>query len=79
MPTTQKQFIFRNLRAVAIWFLVVTVLISLYAKSVDPLPVSLLQRLLIAVGIVIFCNIPFVRAIGRIYRDTTPDDGDLDD
>jgi len=79
MPNTQKLFVLRTLRAVAIWFLVVTVIISIYADSVDPLPVSIFKRLLIAVGIVIFVNLPVIKAIGRVFRDTTPDDSDYCD
>ncbi|AML53750.1 hypothetical protein RC74_18870 [Falsihalocynthiibacter arcticus] len=62
-----------------IWFLVITVIIALYADETDPLPLSIFIRLLIAAGIVIFLNIPFVKAIGRIYLNTTPGDDDLDD
>lgn len=68
-----------NLRKLAIWFAVITVVIILYADETDPMPVSIAGRLLIAAGIVIVLNIPFVKAIGRIYLNTKPDDGDLDD
>jgi len=63
----------------AIWFLVITVVVFLYADDTDPLPVSIISRLLIAAGIVAVLNLPVVTAIGRIYLNTTPDDADLDD
>ncbi|UTH46372.1 hypothetical protein [Loktanella salsilacus] len=62
-----------------IWFAVITVIVLLYADVTDPFPVSVGHRLLIAAGIVVFINLPWVKAIGRIYLRTTPDDGDLDD
>ncbi len=55
------------------------VTIYLYADDIDRMPVSLLNRLLIAIGIVVFLSIPFIKKIGRIYLNTTPDDGDLED
>lgn len=69
----------RHLRLLAIWFVVITVIILLYAEQTEPMPVSIMGRLLIAAGIVVFVNLPFVRAIGRIYLITTPDAPDLDD
>ncbi|MBU2868125.1 hypothetical protein KO497_14185 [Pacificibacter marinus] len=62
-----------------IWFVVITVIVYLYADDIEPMPVSLFNRLLIAAGIVVFLSIPFVKKIGRIYLNTTPDDADLDD
>lgn len=79
MSTPQKQFILRNLRNLIIWFLLITIVIVLYADDINPMPVNLFSRFLIAAGIVITLNIPFVKAIGRIYLNTTPDDADLDD
>lgn len=77
MPTSS--FILRQLGFVMIWFAVITVIVLLYADVTDPFPVSVGHRLLIAAGIVVFINLPWVKAIGRIYLRTTPDDGDLDD
>ena len=77
MPTSS--FILRQLGFVLIWFAVITVIVLLYADVTDPFPVSVGDRLLIAAGIVVFINLPWVKAIGRIYLRTTPDDGDLDD
>ncbi|WP_245667768.1 hypothetical protein [Neptunicoccus sediminis] len=74
-----KKTVISELRALAIWFVVVTVLIYLYADATDPMPVSITSRLLISTGIVAFLNLPFVKAIGRIYLNTTPDDADLED
>jgi hypothetical protein len=37
------------------------------------------HRLLIATGIVVLIHLRWVKAIGRVYLRTTPDDGDLDD
>ncbi|WP_376873626.1 hypothetical protein [Albirhodobacter sp. R86504] len=76
---TSRPVLFRHLRLLAILFLVVTVIIHLYADDADPMPVSTLTRLLIAAGILIVVNLPFVKAIGRIFLNTTPDDGPLDD
>ncbi|WP_237763525.1 hypothetical protein [Falsirhodobacter sp. alg1] len=78
MPTIPKLFILRTLRAIAIWFIVITVIILMYADDVDPMPISIFNRLLIAAGITAFFNIPVVKRIGRIYLNTTPDDGDAD-
>ncbi|MDO6723413.1 hypothetical protein Q4560_09060 [Celeribacter halophilus] len=78
MSTPQKQFILRNLRNLVIWFLVITIVIVLYADDINPMPVNIFIRFLIAAGIVVFLNIPFVKAIGRIYLNTTPDDEDLE-
>ncbi len=79
MSAMSKQGVLRHLRALSIWFVVITVVVALYADNVDPMPVSIVNRLLIAAGIVVFCNLPFVKKIGRIYLNTTPDEGDLDD
>ena len=79
VTTRSRQYVLGKLRLVAIWFLVLTVIIHLYADPTDPMPVSLVSRLLIALGIVAIASIPLVRKIGRIYRDTPPDDGDLDE
>jgi len=69
----------RILLSLAIWFFVVTVVVLIYAKGDDPMPLSFLSRLGIAAGIVAFMNIPLIRKIGHIYLHTTPDDGDLED
>lgn len=74
-----SSFILRQLGLILIWFAVITVIVLLYADVTDPFPVSVGHRLLIAAGIVVFINLPWVKAIGRIYLRTTPDDGDLDD
>jgi len=74
-----RQYVLRKLQMLCIWFVVITVAIYLYADDNDPMPVSLFDRLLIATGIVVFLSIPFVKKIGRIYLNTTPDDADLDD
>ncbi len=79
MSTDHKHFIRHKLQQLAIWFLVITVVIYLYADTTDPIPVTLFSRLLIAAGIVAFLNIPLVKTIGQIYLKTTPDDADLDD
>lgn len=79
VSTGQPQVVLRHLRLLAIWFVVITVIILLYAQETEPMPVSIMGRLLIAAGIVVLVNLPFVRAIGRIYLDTTPDEPDLDD
>ncbi|WP_236939987.1 hypothetical protein [Falsihalocynthiibacter arcticus] len=57
----------------------IAVIVALYADETDPLPLNISIRLLIAAGIVTFLNIPLVKAIGRVYLNTTPDDGDLED
>nr|WP_252729717.1 hypothetical protein [Pacificibacter marinus] len=67
------------MQVLCIWFVVITVIVYLYADDIEPMPVSLFNRLLIAAGIVVFLSIPFVKKIGRIYLNTTPDDADLDD
>jgi hypothetical protein len=72
-------FSLRSLGKLVIWFVVITVLILLYADETDPLPVSIVDRLLIAASVVVFLNLPIVKAIGRIYLNTTPGDDDLDD
>mgnify|MGYP003680405264 CR=1 FL=1 len=72
-------FSLRSLGKLVIWFVVITVLILLYADETDPLPVSIVDRLLIAAGVVVFLNLPIVKAIGRIYLNTKPGDDDLDD
>jgi len=74
-----RQYVLRKLQMLCIWFVVITVAIYLYADDNDLMPVSLFDRLLIATGIVVFLSIPFVKKIGRIYLNTTPDDADLDD
>jgi len=58
---------------------VITVVIYLYADDSDPMPVSLINRLLIATGVIVFLSIPVVQKIGRTYLNTKPDDADLDD
>ena len=78
MSSNLKRPMVRYFRSLAVWFLVITVIISLYAESTDPMPVTILTRLMIAAGIVAFLSLPLVRKIGRIYLNTTPDDGDLD-
>ena len=78
MPLISRQLVKKNLRALLIWFLVTT-FITLYADELNPLPVSIAGRLAISAAIVAFLNIPFVKAVGRIYLNTTPDDGDLDE
>ncbi len=79
MPLISRQLVKKNLRALLIWFLVTTFIITLYADELNPLPVSIAGRLAISAAIVAFLNIPFVKAVGRIYLNTTPDDGDLDE
>ncbi|MDR6264345.1 MULTISPECIES: hypothetical protein [Rhodobacterales] len=79
MSKTTKQFVLRNLCALAVWFVVITFIIMLYADETDPMPVSIWLRLLISAGIVVFVNIPLVKSIGRIFLNTTPDDPALDD
>ncbi|WP_354668125.1 hypothetical protein [Pacificibacter marinus] len=79
MSAISRQFILRKLQVLCIWFVVITVIVYLYADDIEPMPVSLFNRLLIAAGIVVFLSIPFVKKIGRIYLNTTPDDADLDD
>ncbi|SFN48110.1 hypothetical protein SAMN04487859_103128 [Roseovarius lutimaris] len=79
MSAISRQYVLRKLQMLCIWFVVITVAIYLYADDNDPMPVSLFDRLLIATGIVVFLSIPFVKKIGRIYLNTTPDDADLDD
>jgi hypothetical protein len=74
-----RQYILSKLLLLCIWLVVITVVIYLYADDVDPMPVSLLKRLLIAAGIVVFLSTPFVKKVGRIYLNTTPDDDDLGD
>jgi hypothetical protein len=74
-----KLFNLRTLRGLVIWFVIITLVIILYADEATPMPLSIADRLLIAAGIVVFLNLPFVKAIGRIYLNTKPDDGDLDD
>jgi hypothetical protein len=78
-PVLSPSFILRQLGIVLIWFAVITVIILMYSDETGPFPVSVGHRLLIAAGIVVFVNLPWVKAIGRIYLRTTPDDGDLDD
>lgn len=79
MPVNSKRYVLRKLRMLGIWFAVITIIIHLYSDDYDPMPVSLFNRLLVATGIVVFLSIPFVKKIGRIYLNTTPDDADLDD
>lgn len=79
MSAISRQYVLRKLQMLCIWFVVITVAIYLYADDNDLMPVSLFDRLLIATGIVVFLSIPFVKKIGRIYLNTTPDDADLDD
>lgn len=79
MPINFKKVVLRNLTIFAIWFVVITFLVLIYADETDPMPVSITSRLLIAAGIVGFINIPLVKTIGRIYLNTTPDEDDLDD
>ncbi|WP_394155082.1 hypothetical protein [Loktanella salsilacus] len=71
--------ILRHFGQVLIWFGIITVIIAMYADQISPFPVSIWHRFLIAAGIVVFINLPWVKAIGRIYLRTSPDDGDLDD
>ncbi|UOA30881.1 hypothetical protein DSM110093_00641 [Sulfitobacter sp. DSM 110093] len=78
MTETPKHPLRRMLISLAIWFLVVTFVVLIYAKGDDPMPLSVLSRLGIAAAIVAFVNIPLIRRIGHIYLHTTPDDGDLD-
>lgn len=79
MTATRRQRLFRLLRSIALWFLVITLVILLYAEQTTPMPLSIPARLLLAAAITLVLNLPFVRAIGRIYLNTTPDDADLDD
>ncbi|MEL7801681.1 hypothetical protein [Sulfitobacter pontiacus] len=79
MSAISRRNILRKLQLLCIWFIVITVVIYLYADDADPMPVSLLNRLLVAAGVVVFLSIPFVKKVGQIYLSTTPDDGDLDD
>lgn len=79
MSAITRRYVLAKLQLLVIWLVVITVVIFLYADESDPMPVSLLNRLLIAIGIVVFVSLPIVKKIGRIYRDTTPIDDDLDD
>lgn len=79
MSANSKQYVLRKLQLLGIWFVVITVAVHLYSDDLDPMPVSLFSRLLIAAGIVVFLSIPFVKKVGRIYLNTTPDDAGLDD
>ena len=79
MSAISRQYILSKLQLLCIWFVVITVVIYLYADDSDPMPVSLLNRLLIAAGIVVFLSISFVKKVGGVYLNTNPDDDDLDD
>ncbi len=79
MTETPKHPMRRLLISLAVWFLVVTFVVLIYARGDDQMPLSVLGRLGIAAAIVAFVNIPLIRKIGHIYLHTTPDDGDLDD
>jgi len=79
VSANSKQYILHKLKLICIWFVVITVVIALYADETNPMPVSLITRFVISASIVAVTSIPFVRKIGRIYLNTTPDDADLDD
>ncbi|WP_281982261.1 hypothetical protein [Thalassorhabdomicrobium marinisediminis] len=79
MSGVTRDYVWGRAIRVGIWFVVITIVVHLYSAEQDPMPVSVLNRLLAAAFIVALFSLPPVRWIGRIYLNTTPPDDDLDD